>query len=193
MKRLTALTVATALTISFTAMTTAGAEGTTPSASPPSADAAPRPARAPNVKVMTRNIYVGTDVDVVLAAQNPEQVPVLVAQAFQTLLATNFQERAKALADEIKRNRPHLVGLQEVSLIRTQSPGDAVVGGTTPAETVLFDYLAILMDALKKRGLRYRVAGIIADESETERLPFQEKGAGFDAEDGPFMEPPRQA
>jgi endonuclease/exonuclease/phosphatase family metal-dependent hydrolase len=112
---------------------------------------------------MTRNIYVGTDVDVVLAAQNPEQVPVLVAQAFQTLLATNFHERAKALADEIKRNRPHLVGLQEVSLIRTQSPGDAVVGGTTPAETVLFDYLAILMDALKNRGLHYKVAGIIAN------------------------------
>ena len=105
----------------------------------------------------------GADVDVVLAAQSPEQVPVLVAQAFQTLLATNFHERAQALADEIKRNRPHLIGLQEVSLIRTQSPGDAVVGGTTPAETVLFDYLAILMDALKKRGLRYRIAGMIAN------------------------------
>jgi endonuclease/exonuclease/phosphatase family metal-dependent hydrolase len=115
------------------------------------------------ITVMTRNIYVGTDVDVVLAAQSPEQVPVLVAQAFQTLLATNFHERAEALADEIKRNRPHLIGLQEVSLIRTQSPGDAVVGGTTPAETVVFDYLAILMDALKKRGLCYRVAGKIAN------------------------------
>lgn len=113
--------------------------------------------------VMTRNIYVGADVDVVLAAQSPEQVPVLVAQAFQTLLATNFHERAEALADEIKRNRPHLIGLQEVTLIRTQSPGDAVVGGTTPAETVLFDYLAILMDALKKRNLCYEIAGKIAN------------------------------
>jgi endonuclease/exonuclease/phosphatase family metal-dependent hydrolase len=115
------------------------------------------------ITVMTRNIYVGADVDVVLAAQSPEQVPVLVAQAFQTLLATNFHERAEALADEIKRNRPHLIGLQEVTLIRTQSPGDAVVGGTTPAETVLFDYLAILMDALKKRDLCYEIAGKIAN------------------------------
>ncbi len=115
------------------------------------------------ITVMTRNIYVGADVDVVLAAQSPDQVPVLVSQAFQTLLATNFHERAQALADEIERNDPHLIGLQEVSLIRTQSPGDAVVGGTTPAETVLFDYLAILMDALKQRGLRYKVAGKIAN------------------------------
>ncbi|MCI0692236.1 endonuclease/exonuclease/phosphatase family protein [candidate division KSB1 bacterium] len=118
---------------------------------------------AEDLTVMTRNIYVGADVDAVLAAQSPEQVPVLVAQAFQTLLATNFHERAQALADEIQRNRPHLIGLQEVSLIRTQSPGDAVVGGTTPAETVLFDYLAILMDALKQRGLCYKVAGQIAN------------------------------
>lgn len=115
------------------------------------------------ITVMTRNIYVGTDVDVVLAAKDPSEVPVLVAQAFQTLLATNFYERAEALADEIKRNRPHLIGLQEVTLIRTQSPGDAVIGGTTPAETVLFDYLAILMDALKKRGLCYEIAGKIAN------------------------------
>jgi endonuclease/exonuclease/phosphatase family metal-dependent hydrolase len=113
------------------------------------------------VIVMTRNVYVGANVDVVLAAPSPEQVPILVAQAFQQLLSTNFPERAKALAKEIAATRPHLVGLQEISLIRTQSPGDAVVGGTTPAENVLYDFLAILLEALEKRGLRYRVAGKI--------------------------------
>ncbi len=116
-----------------------------------------------NLTVMTRNIYVGTNVDLVLGAQSPEEVPVLVAQAFQTLLATDFRERAQALADEIKQNRPHLIGLQEVSTIRTQSPGDAVIGGTIPAQNVLFDYLAILLEALRARGLNYRVAGIIAN------------------------------
>jgi endonuclease/exonuclease/phosphatase family metal-dependent hydrolase len=113
-----------------------------------------------NITVMTRNIYVGTNVDAVLGAQSPEEVPVLVAQAFQTLLSTDFRERAQTLADEIEQNSPHLIGLQEVSTIRTQSPGDAVIGGTTPAENVLFDYLAILMEALQARGLHYRVAGI---------------------------------
>ncbi|MGH7492969.1 MAG: endonuclease/exonuclease/phosphatase family protein [bacterium] len=114
-----------------------------------------------NITVMTRNLYVGTNVDAVLGAQSPEEVPVLVAQAYQTLLSTDFRERAQALADEIKQNRPHLIGLQEVSTIRTQSPGDAVIGGTTPAVNVLFDYLAILQEALRARGLHYRVAGII--------------------------------
>jgi hypothetical protein len=67
-------------------------------------------------------------------------------------------ETAKACC-RIERTRPHLIGLQEISLIRIQSPGDAVVGGTIPAETVLFDYLDILMDALEARGLDYEVAG----------------------------------
>jgi hypothetical protein len=113
------------------------------------------------VIVMTRNVYVGADVDAVLAARNPEEVPMLVARTFQQLLSTNSPERAQALAEEIAATRPHLVGLQEISLIRTQSPGDAVAGGTTPAENVLFDYLAILLDALEQRGLHYQVAGKI--------------------------------
>lgn len=109
------------------------------------------------LRVMTRNVYVGADVDAVLAAQDPTQIPVLVAQAFQQLLSTNFPERARALAREIQRAKPHLVGLQEISTIRIQSPGDAVVGGTTPAEDVVFDYLSILMSALAELGEQYSV------------------------------------
>lgn len=109
------------------------------------------------VTVLTRNIYVGTDVDVILQNDDPSQIPILVAQAFGTLLETNFPERAEALAREIKETQPHLVGLQEVSLIRLQSPGDAVVGGTIPAEEVFMDYLDILMQALGGMGLEYEV------------------------------------
>ncbi len=119
-------------------------------------------AQGPNsVTVMSRNIYVGTNVDRVIEAETPEQIPLLVAEAFQTLLETNFPERAGALADEIAEARPHLLGLQEISIIRRQSPGDAIVGGTIPAEEILFDYLAILLDALDARGLDYRVAASI--------------------------------
>ena len=101
------------------------------------------------VSVMTRNIYVGTDVDVILQAQDPNQIPVLVAQAFQTLINTNFPERAEALAKEIKKNKPHLIGLQEVSLIRIQSPGDYMTGNSDQAEDVVWDYLEILMSILR--------------------------------------------
>lgn len=114
-----------------------------------------------SVTVMTRNIYIGADVDVVLSAQNPEEVPILVAQAFQEMISTRFPERALALAKEIAETNPDLIGLQEVSIIRKQFPGDVVIGGTTPAEDVLFDYLKILKRALRLYGLNYRVAGKI--------------------------------
>lgn len=113
------------------------------------------------ITVMTRNIYVGANVDCVLSVQNPAEIPIKVAQAFQMLQATNFPERAKALANEVLLTRPDLIGLQEVSLIRIQSPGDAIMGGTVPADSVLYDYLDILMNALSAKGLNYSVAGII--------------------------------
>lgn len=116
---------------------------------------------ADHITVMTMNIYVGADVDQILAAQNPEQIPVLVAMAFQELFATNFFERAAAIADQIQSTQPHLIGLQEVSRIRIQSPGDAVIGGSSPATEVMFDYLEILLDELTARGLDYRVAGMV--------------------------------
>ncbi len=113
------------------------------------------------VTVMTRNIYVGTDVDVILGAENPEEIPILVAQAFQTLIETNFPERAGKLAEEVLQASPHLIGLQEVSLIRTQYPGDAVFGGTVPAEDVLMDYLEIFNLTLQAYGLDYQVVGVV--------------------------------
>lgn len=110
------------------------------------------------VTVMTWNIYVGADVDVVLSAA-AEEVPFKVAEPFQMVQQTNFPERAEAIARQIRRSRPHLVGLQEVSLIRRQSPGDFLIGNPNPAEEVVYDYLEILMAALKAQGLHYKVAG----------------------------------
>jgi endonuclease/exonuclease/phosphatase family metal-dependent hydrolase len=113
------------------------------------------------LKVMTWNIYVGTNVDIILGASDPSQVPVLAAEAFQLLLSTDFPARAEAIVDQIEETSPHLIGLQEISLLRIQSPGGLVMGGTTPAETVVLDYLQILMNALQARGLEYKVAGMI--------------------------------
>lgn len=113
------------------------------------------------ITVMTRNVYVGTNLDIILGAEDPNDIPILAAEAFQMLLATNFPERAEALADEIAAKKPHLIGLQEVTTIRIQSPGDMVVGGTIPASTVMLDYLQILNDAIARRGLQYDVVGIV--------------------------------
>jgi hypothetical protein len=110
------------------------------------------------VKVMTRNIYIGADVDIILGTQDPNEIPGLAAQAFAQMMSTNFPERAVALAKEIKMHKPHLIGLQEVYKIRFQKEGDAAMGGTTPATQVLFNYLKILKAALAAEGLDYQVA-----------------------------------
>lgn len=111
------------------------------------------------VTIMTRNIYIGADVDIVLAAQDIGQVPGLAAEAFAQMQSTNFPERAEALADEIAATKPHLIGIQEASLIRIQLMSDIVIGGTDPATDVLYNYLWILRKALAARGLDYKVAG----------------------------------
>jgi endonuclease/exonuclease/phosphatase family metal-dependent hydrolase len=123
------------------------------------------------IKVMSRNIYLGADIFPVIATaqqqaelppeqQNPIAVPLAVSEVFQTVQATNFPERAQALADEIERRRPHVIGLQEVSQWFT-GPADSLVGGTSPATDVVFDYLDILMAALAERDLDYVVASSI--------------------------------
>jgi endonuclease/exonuclease/phosphatase family metal-dependent hydrolase len=109
----------------------------------------PRP-----ITVFTQNLYLGAALDPVLAA-TPAQLPQAVAQAFAQVQATNFAERAERLADEIAATRPDLIGLQEVALYRRQSPGDAISGGTTPATTVVLDFLHVLRDSLAARGLGY--------------------------------------
>jgi endonuclease/exonuclease/phosphatase family metal-dependent hydrolase len=107
---------------------------------------------------MTRNLYLGADIDGILAIQDPNQVPIAIAQAWATIVSTNFPARAEALADEIAEARPHLIGLQEAVLYRRQSPSDYVLGNTAlNASTVVYDFLPILMSALQARGMRYRV------------------------------------
>ena len=113
------------------------------------------------VRAATYNLYVGADIFRINDAEDPEDIPLIVAEIMQIVMATDFPERSHAIADQIAKNRPHLIGLQEVSLIRTQSPGDSIIGGTIPAEDVLYDYLNLLLDALAARGLRYEVAAVV--------------------------------
>ena len=119
------------------------------------------------LEVMTQNLYVGADVFRIYAGSQcgPLQS---VFEIFETVQATNFPERAEAIADIVMREKPHVIGLQEVSLIRSQFPSDnaIIVEGTPPnltfrflpnADVVVFDYLQLLMDALAARGLDYVV------------------------------------
>ena len=111
--------------------------------------------------VMTYNVYVGSSADPLLSVDSLLQVPTEVAIMYNNVIASDFPSRAVAIAKSIKTYQPHLIGLQEISLIRRQSPGDRIAGGLVPAEEVVLDFLQILMDALQAEGLSYEVAAKI--------------------------------
>ena len=104
------------------------------------------------ITVMTRNLYLGTDLDPIIGAPDLPSLLQAVDDGFANVVATDFPTRAGAIADEIADTQPDLVGLQEVSLWRTDVPPD---GEVSPAETVAFDFLQILLGAMEARGLSY--------------------------------------
>jgi hypothetical protein len=112
---------------------------------------------APNLPVMTRNLYLGANLDpVVEAAGNGDPGAVIraVSDAWVMIEKTNFPERAEVLAEEIEASEPMLVGLQEAQLYRT-GPPDSFSGAPTPATDVKYDFLAILLEELNERHLHY--------------------------------------
>lgn len=111
-----------------------------------------------SLTVMTYNVYIGSSVEPFFAIESPLQVPTEVATIYNNVIASDFPSRAVAIAKSIKTYQPHLVGLQEISLIRRQSPGDSIVNRMPDAEEIVLDYLEILMDALQAEGLNYQVA-----------------------------------
>jgi hypothetical protein len=126
------------------------------------------PPGARDITVFQQNLYVGTEFTPLLTLDptDPNFVPDLlraVAQVYQTLVASDFPHRAQALAREITAAQPDLVALQEVSLLRTQIPGDILTGGSTPATDVQLDYLAILLANLNQQGGHYAMVAIVTN------------------------------
>ena len=115
------------------------------------------------INVMTQNLYVGANLFQILEG-TPEDIPFNAAMIFGDIQITDFQQRAEAIADLILEHEPQLIGLQEVSLIRTQCPDDIVFPPNDPtpnATDIYADYLQILLDSLAARGLAYDVAAIV--------------------------------
>jgi len=116
--------------------------------------------------VMTRNLYLGADINrpVVAAAtaqaqgKSPQEVLLALAHATYTTRAivdqTDFTVRAPLLADEIANAQPDLVGMQEVALWRS-GPLDLAHVGVPDATHVDYDFLQLLLDELAARGVHY--------------------------------------
>ena len=104
-----------------------------------------------DVKVVTYNLYLGADLTPLFGATSIPDLTQRAGQVYAQMQATNFPERSRALAQLIKRQRPDVIGLQEVALWET-APLTSAEFRTT------YDFLAILQHALRARGLHYRVA-----------------------------------
>lgn len=115
------------------------------------------PQQAAGVTFMTYNIYQGTELEHVTSATSLQTLVGAVARDYAMMLQTNFAERAIAIAGEVQRTQPDLIGLQEVALWRS-GPYAPV---PTPATTVDQDFLQILVDALAARGMHYAVVASV--------------------------------
>ena len=114
---------------------------------------APYPGSAapePTITVATQNLYIGADLAPILAAPDLAAAFAAAAQVFATVQASHPEARMAAIADELAKRPPDLVGLQEATLWRSGELG-------TEATTVEFDYVQLLLDALAARGLAYEV------------------------------------
>lgn len=128
--------------------------------------------------VMTRNIYLGADIQRPLRAiageTDPATIVVKLANANAVTRAivdqTKFPRRAQLLTSEIAATRPDLIALQEVALWR-HGPLELDKLGVANAETVDYDYLQILLDDLHAAGLHYRAVKV-QQESDVEAPSF---------------------
>jgi endonuclease/exonuclease/phosphatase family metal-dependent hydrolase len=109
------------------------------------------------VRVMTRNLYLGANLDAIVRAKSAPDAFAATKAAWAQVQANDFPTRARAIAREIAAAKPDFVGFQEASLYRTQTPADFTV---TAAKTVALDYVRELRRALAARKLKYRFVGI---------------------------------
>src|SRR5262249_39062055 len=89
------------------------------------------------VTVMSRNLFLGTDLKPILTAPSASALFAAVGAGWTQVQANDFPSRAQAIAGEIAAAKPDLVGLQEAMLFRTDVPPD---GPASPAETPAYDF-----------------------------------------------------
>lgn len=113
-------------------------------------------AGAKDLTVMSRNLYLGADL-LPLAVYgsdkaNLPQFEVAAGGVWGNVEKTAFPTRAKALARELKKTKPDVVGLQEAAIWRRSQTS----GGET--NKVVYDFIKTLISEARKQGLHYRLA-----------------------------------
>ncbi len=113
----------------------------------------------PDVTVMNWNLYVGAPIEQIALAGSLDELLVLAGQQWGAIQATDFSQRADAIADYIAARRPHAVALQEVSKFSLRQP--SIYTGYPGAWMEHTDFLEILLEALQQRGVEYSDAAVV--------------------------------
>lgn len=109
----------------------------------------------PHVSVMSRNVYLGADLELGVRATGLQGLVDAAGTILHQVDANDFPVRARGLAAEILAKKPDLVGLQEVALWRT---APCTENPLPPKAThIRYDYLKLLMSRLSVGKTRYRV------------------------------------
>jgi endonuclease/exonuclease/phosphatase family metal-dependent hydrolase len=111
------------------------------------------------VRIMTQNLYEGTNFTEILAATTPPAFLAAVTLTYQNILATQPAIRAAAVAKEIARERPDLVALQEATILRSGLV--PITAPPTPVPTVDVDQLTLLLAELDRLGRPYHPVAIV--------------------------------
>jgi hypothetical protein len=114
-------------------------------------------AKPATLRVMTYNLYQGSELTHSINAGSISALPAAVAADWADVQASNIPARMAVAAAEIKAAHPDLVGLEEAGLWRTQSPSNLAVKATN----VAYDFVDILVKALRADGVSYRAAAIV--------------------------------
>jgi endonuclease/exonuclease/phosphatase family metal-dependent hydrolase len=115
--------------------------------------------------MMTRNLYLGAEIQSLAEAEDPADFFARVQEALVQIAANNFPARAEALATEIIERKPHLIGLQEVYNFTFNGSN-----GLPPFR----DHLEDLLGALAAQGASYYVAATVNNLDIT--IPFPSFG-----------------
>lgn len=164
-RRTVGAVAAAALTLTATLAPVGAATATPQPVGPTQAAANGRP-----VDVMTRNLYLGAGLDLIVGAMATGNIDTIKAAATTTwnqVVASDPEERMAAIADEIAAARPAAVGLQEVTEWTTLQLGTS---GLQQVE--VYDFLDLLLAELEERGVSYHeVEGATADNFASPFIP----------------------
>ncbi len=106
-----------------------------------------------HLKVMTRNLYQGTDFQEVMGSTDLYSFLSNVTLTMSNVRATKPAARVAAIAEEISAQQPDIVAVQEATIWRT--------GASPYAMTVEFDMLQLLLDELNREGTPYVPAKVL--------------------------------